>query len=240
MGVFTNNAKNMANVEVGGWGAAAEGGALEDHQQYNHLESRSDAKMTAFLPGPLQYPHLDKDNKDAAPPGCGPAAIEALNGKEIFTLHQLCGQFMLLDRDVNLMLQWMKDAGYSAGWEATTLLAIAKKMHGLLEGGCGGGELPAKHMAYAQLQMKSDQKLIEFLSGPLQRDLTVVPGCGPAGVKALAAAEIFTLDQLCGKFMTFDRDPTLMVQWLEEIGFASGWSETATHALGAKLQSLLD
>ena len=70
------------------------------------LESRSDAKMTAFLPGPLQYPHLDKDNKDAAPPGCGPAAIEALNGKEIFTLHQLCGQFMLLDRDVNLMLQW--------------------------------------------------------------------------------------------------------------------------------------
>ena len=68
-------------------------------------------------------------------------------------------------------------------------------------------------MAYAQLQMKSDQKLIEFLSGPLQRDLTVVPGCGPAGVQALAAAEIFTLDQLCGKFMTFDRDPTLMVQW---------------------------
>merc|ERR1712166_1085505 len=177
-----NNAQNMANVEVGGWGAAAEGGALEDHQQYNDLESRSDAKMTAFLPGPLQYPHLDKDNKDAAPPGCGPAAIEALNGKEIFTLHELCGQFMLLDRDVGLMLQWMKDAGYSAGWEATTLLAIAKKM-------------------------------LEFLSGPLQRDLTVVPGCGPAGVQALEAAEIFTLDQLCGKFMTFDRDPTLMVQW---------------------------
>jgi hypothetical protein len=30
----------------------------------------------------------------------------------------------------------MKDAGYSKGWEATTVLAIAKKMHGLLEGGC--------------------------------------------------------------------------------------------------------
>ena len=89
-------------------------------------------------------------------------------------------------------------------------------------------------MAYAQLQMKSDQKLLEFLSGPLQRDLTVVPGCGPAGVKALGAAEIFTLDQLCGKFMTFDRDPTLMVQWYVKLSFVPCVIHSLTESCGGQ------
>ena len=78
---------------------------------FRRLESRSMAKMTAFLPAPLKY-HFDKDaegwnpEKDAEVPGCGPAAIKTLNENEIFTLHQFCGQFMLLDRDVEKMIKW--------------------------------------------------------------------------------------------------------------------------------------
>ena len=87
-------------------------------------------------------------------------------------------------------------------------------------------------MEYAHLQMNSS--MIEFLSGPLTRDLTVLPGCGPAGVKALGAADIFTMDQLCGKFMTFDRDPTLMVQWYVMLSFVPRVIHSLTESFGGQ------
>ena len=96
-------------------------------------------------------------------------------------------------------------------------------------------------MRYNGLGMRSQPKLVDFLSGPLQRELAVVPGCGEASIRALEDAGIYTLDQLCGQFMLFDRDTALMVQWLNEtVGWASGWAETTTKALAMKLHNLLD
>merc|ERR1712139_530423 len=76
--------------------------------------------------------------------------------------------------------------------------------------------VPEEHMKYSHLQMESVGRLPEFMSGPLQRGLEVVPGLGPASIEKLNALEIFTLDQLMGKFLSFDRDCSLMLNWLEE------------------------
>ena len=58
-------------------------------------------------------------------------------------------------------------------------------------------------------------RLPDFMAGPLQRGLDVVPGIGQATIDKLAEPplEIFTLDQLMGKFMSLDRDVALMVNW---------------------------
>jgi hypothetical protein len=207
----------------------------ESHMQYAGLQMRSESRLVDFMSGPLQ-----RDLECL--PGCGPASIDAMATAELFTLDQICGKFMVFDRDPTLMVQWLEDNGFAAGWSETATHAIAAKLHNLLAGMASDSsdEVPEEHMKYAGLQMRSETKLVDFLSGPLQRELTGMPGCGPASVKALNTAEIFTMDQLCGKFMMFDRDPALMVQWLEEIHFAAGWAETATHALAAKLHNLLD
>ena len=96
------------------------------------------------------------------------------------------------------------------------------------------------HMQWGRLEMRSQSKLTPFLSGPLPRDLDSLPGCGHASKTAMAQRDIYTLDQLCGRFMLFDRDTALMVQWLEKNGWAPGYAETAVKALAMKLHNLLD
>merc|ERR1712070_674542 len=102
--------------------------------------------------------------------------------------------------------------------------------------------VPEEHMKYSQLQMESMTRLPDFMAGPLQRGLDVVPGIGQATIDKLAEPplEIFTLDQLMGKFMSLDRDVALMVSWLEENKLCGRYAETTTHALAMKLHSLLD
>merc|ERR1711998_262370 len=73
--------------------------------------------------------------------------------------------------------------------------------------------VPEEHMKYSHLQMESDQKLIKFMGGPMQRGLKGVPGVGDATIEKLKQLEIFTLDQLMGKFMSFDRDCARMLIW---------------------------
>eukprot|EP00656_Telonema_subtile_P012817 TRINITY_DN1647_c0_g1_i1.p3 TRINITY_DN1647_c0_g1~~TRINITY_DN1647_c0_g1_i1.p3 ORF type:complete len:113 (+),score=32.79 TRINITY_DN1647_c0_g1_i1:160-498(+) len=100
--------------------------------------------------------------------------------------------------------------------------------------------VPEEHMKYSQLQMESVTRLPDFMSGPLSRNLDVVPGIGAATITKLNDAEIFTLDQLMGKFMSFDRDCSLMLGWLEENKLCGRYAETCVHALAMKLHSLLD
>eukprot|EP00658_Telonema_sp_P-2_P079159 TRINITY_DN7581_c0_g1_i1.p2 TRINITY_DN7581_c0_g1~~TRINITY_DN7581_c0_g1_i1.p2 ORF type:complete len:115 (-),score=35.51 TRINITY_DN7581_c0_g1_i1:253-597(-) len=97
-----------------------------------------------------------------------------------------------------------------------------------------------EHMKYSHLKMDSVSRLGDFMSGPLQQDVGSVPGIGDATVKALAALEIYTLTQLMGKFMSFDRDCSLMLGWLEENKLCGRYAETTVHALAMKLHSLLD
>ena len=81
------------------------------------------------------------------------------------------------------------------------------------------------------------------MSGPLQRGLEVVPGMGDATIQKLAALEIHTLDQLMGKFMSFDRDCALMLNWsrpraaIEPLTrSAPGWRRTNYAAATPRLQ----
>merc|ERR1711959_148620 len=104
----------------------------------------------------------------------------------------------------------------------------------------GDTGVPETHMAYSKLQMDSMTRLPDFMNGPLQRGLEVVPGIGDSTVTKLNELEIFTLDQLCGKFMSLDRDCSLMLGWLEENKLCGRYAETTVHALAMKLHSLLD
>lgn len=71
----------------------------------------------------------------------------------------------------------------------------------------------------------SEDKLAEFLSSPLDEDLTSVPGIGPAAVEKLAADEVRSTYQLIGTFLCL-RDPGMtskehcdaMWFYLEDIG----------------------
>merc|ERR1711865_1116825 len=100
--------------------------------------------------------------------------------------------------------------------------------------------VPEEHMKYSSLQMDSMTKLPDFMSGPLSRDISVVPGVGGATIEKLAELDIHTLDQLMGKFMSLDRDTALMLQWLEEHKLCGRFAETCVHALAMRLHSLLD
>merc|ERR1711865_543305 len=100
--------------------------------------------------------------------------------------------------------------------------------------------VPEDHMKYSHLQMESVGRLPDFMAGPLQRSLLVVPGMGQATIDKLEQQEIFTLDQLAGKFLSFDRDCSLMLGWFEEHKMCGRFAETAVHTLAMKLHSLLD
>merc|ERR1711998_7811 len=100
--------------------------------------------------------------------------------------------------------------------------------------------VPEEHMKYSHLQMESDQKLIKFMGGPMQRGLKGVPGVGDATIEKLKQLEIFTLDQLMGKFMSFDRDCARMLIWLGDNECCGNYAETCVHALAMKLYSVWD
>jgi hypothetical protein len=89
--------------------------------------------------------------------------------------------------------------------------------------------------------MESVGRLAAFMDGPLQRELSALPGIGDQGIKILAKLDITTMDQLMGKFLMLDRDVDKMLAWCEEhkVGGAR-FAETVVHALAMKAHRLLD
>lgn len=185
--------------------------------------------------GPLQR-GLD------AVPGVGKSTRSKLEGLDIFTLDQLAGQFMSLDRDCHKMICWLKQHKLGGGYEETCTRALAEKLHRLLDHvHDSDSALCEPHMQFSQLEVRSTAKLSQFLLGPLQSDCAAVPGVGDVTISRLAALGVHTVDQLAGRFMMFDRDPTAMLQWLDDNRLCGGgFAETTTRALSEKLNKLID
>jgi len=238
----------------------------EEHMKFSHLAIKPTCvqRLKEFLSGPLQR----ELEVSWCVPGLGQGSVSKLNDMEIFTLVQLMGKFMSFDRDCALMIMWLERGGAhvehlvhgcdtegveeenicSARYAETVVYALAMKLHILLD--FDVAEQSAynssehnldDHMKFSHLAIRSTQRLPEFSCGPLPRELEVVPGLGQAHVSKLNDMEIFTLDQLMGKFMSLDRDCALMMWWLEEHRLIRGqWIETVVYALAMKLHILLD
>eukprot|EP00657_Telonema_sp_P-1_P006594 TRINITY_DN2566_c0_g1_i9.p2 TRINITY_DN2566_c0_g1~~TRINITY_DN2566_c0_g1_i9.p2 ORF type:complete len:113 (-),score=33.62 TRINITY_DN2566_c0_g1_i9:385-723(-) len=98
----------------------------DEHMKYSHLQMESVGRLQEFMSGPLQ--------KDlACVPGIGPKTIEKLNEIEIFTLTQLMGKFMSLDRECARMLQWLEEHDLCGRFAETCVHALAMKLHFLLD-----------------------------------------------------------------------------------------------------------
>ena len=206
------------------------------HRVFELLEHRSQNAAEKFLEGKLQ-----RDLK--AVPGVGKSTVEKLAVLDIFTTDQLAGLFMSLDRDCDKMVSWLKQHKLCAGGhEATCTRALAEKLHLLLDQNQeNDAGVPAAHMKFSQLPIRSAIKHIEFLDGPLQRECADVPGVADVTVSRLAALDVHTVDQLAGRFMQLDRDPALMVEWLNQNKLCGGgFAKTCTRALAEKLNRMLD
>lgn len=179
-------------------------------------------------------------------PGIGPATIDKLMAQGIFTVDQLAGKFMSMDRDCEAMVRWLK-ANASSGFEIDVVKALAMKLHSLIElqngSGCTSDRGMLKHKRFGDLRMDSKGRLPQFMMGALQQGtdaLYEVPGIGETTVEKLRAREVFTLEQLCGKFMEMDRDCESFLRWFETFLGHNRFGETIVKALAMKLHALLD
>ena len=206
------------------------------HRAFELLEHRSQDAADKFLKGKLQ-----RDLE--AVPGVGKSTVDKLAVLDIFTTDQLAGLFMSLDRDCQKMVKWLKQHKLCAGGHETTCTrALAEKLHLLLDQNQDNDAgVPAAHMKFSQLPIRSAVRHTEFLDGPLQRDCAAVPGVADVTVSRLAALDVHTVDQLAGRFMQLDRDPALMIEWLNQNKLCGGgFAKTCTRALAEKLNRMLD